>query len=78
MNSAAFCFRCNLVARADADEGPLSLRASAEISADFARLLGGPIGETDRYPFLVAEIDVLERRLWRGRATLGIVDAVSG
>jgi GMP synthase (glutamine-hydrolysing) len=37
-------------------------------------MLGGPIGvyETDGYPFLFAEIDVLERRLSRGQPTLGI------
>jgi GMP synthase (glutamine-hydrolysing) len=43
-------------------------------TADLLIVLGGPIGvyETDAYPFLAAEITVLERRLSRGRPTLGI------
>lgn len=42
--------------------------------ADLMVVLGGPIGayEDDRYPFLVQEIHLLERRLAGGRATLGI------
>ncbi|XUJ33596.1 glutamine amidotransferase-related protein [Bradyrhizobium japonicum] len=37
-------------------------------------MLGGPIGvyETERYPFLTREIDLLERRLAQGLPTLGI------
>jgi GMP synthase (glutamine-hydrolysing) len=37
-------------------------------------VLGGPIGayETDTYPFLAAEIALLERRLMHDRPTLGI------
>ncbi len=43
-------------------------------AADLAVVLGGPIGvyETERYPFLVAELGALERRLAAGRPTLGI------
>lgn len=41
---------------------------------DLLIVLGGPIGvyETDAYPFLTREIALLERRLARGRPTLGI------
>lgn len=42
--------------------------------ADLLIILGGPIGayETDTYPFLSREIDLLERRLAKDRPTLGI------
>lgn len=42
--------------------------------ADLLIVLGGPIGvyETDSYPFLTREIDLLERRLALGLPTLGI------
>jgi len=43
-------------------------------SADLLVVLGGPIGvyEADKYPFLAAEIALLERRLSAGKPTLGI------
>jgi GMP synthase (glutamine-hydrolysing) len=43
-------------------------------AADLLIVLGGPFGayETETYPFLAREIGILERRLARGRATLGI------
>jgi GMP synthase (glutamine-hydrolysing) len=42
--------------------------------ADLLIALGGPIGvyETDRFPFLLKEIALLERRLAKDRPTLGI------
>jgi GMP synthase (glutamine-hydrolysing) len=42
--------------------------------ADLAVILGGPIGvyETERYPFLKAELQALAKRLAAGRPTLGI------
>ncbi|MCP3443374.1 glutamine amidotransferase [Bradyrhizobium sp. CCGUVB14] len=42
--------------------------------ADLLIVLGGPIGvyETDSYPFITREIDLLERRLAQGLPTLGI------
>jgi GMP synthase (glutamine-hydrolysing) len=42
--------------------------------ADLLIVLGGPIGvyETDRFPFLLTEITLLERRLAKDRPTLGI------
>lgn len=42
--------------------------------ADLLIVLGGPIGacEAEAYPFLAAETEPLERRLVRGRPTLGI------
>lgn len=42
--------------------------------ADLLIVLGGPIGvyETESYPFLTREIDLLERRLAQGRPTVGI------
>jgi GMP synthase (glutamine-hydrolysing) len=42
--------------------------------ADLLIILGGPIGvyETDTYPFLAKEIDLLARRLAKDRPTLGI------
>lgn len=42
--------------------------------ADLLIVLGGPVGvyETDRYPFLVRELEILERRLAKNRPTLGI------
>jgi GMP synthase (glutamine-hydrolysing) len=41
---------------------------------DLLIVLGGPIGayEAEAYPFLTAETALLERRLARGRPTLGI------
>jgi GMP synthase (glutamine-hydrolysing) len=41
---------------------------------DLLVVLGGPIGvyETEAYPFLVGEIDLIRRRLAAGRPTLGI------
>ena len=44
------------------------------ITPDLVIVLGGPIGvyETDSYPFLTSEIDLLERRLANGLPTLGI------
>ena len=46
----------------------------ALLDADLLIVLGGPIGvyEVDAYPFLVKEIDLLQRRLARGRPVLGI------
>jgi GMP synthase (glutamine-hydrolysing) len=43
-------------------------------AADLLIVLGGPFGayETETYPFLAREIGILERRLARGGATLGI------
>jgi GMP synthase (glutamine-hydrolysing) len=42
--------------------------------ADLLIVLGGPIGvyETDRFPFLLKEVALLERRLAKDRPTLGI------
>ncbi len=42
--------------------------------ADLLIVLGGPIGayQTDTYPFLAREISILEQRLSKERATLGI------
>jgi GMP synthase (glutamine-hydrolysing) len=50
------------------------LRDQSIEQADLLIALGGPIGvyETDRFPFLLKEIAVLERRLAKHRPTLGI------
>ncbi len=50
------------------------LAAPALLAADLLVVLGGPIGvnETADYPFLVAEIALIERRLARGLPVLGI------
>src|SRR5215470_16407328 len=42
--------------------------------ADLLIVLGGPIGvyESESYPFITREIDLLERRLAHGLPTLGI------
>ena len=50
------------------------LRGASIAQADLLIVLGGPIGayETDTYPFLAREIDLLERRLAKDRPTLGI------
>jgi GMP synthase (glutamine-hydrolysing) len=47
--------------------------ASVE-NAELLVVLGGPMGvyETDTYPFLAREVGLLERRLAKGRPTLGI------
>jgi len=44
------------------------------LDADLVVVLGGPIGvyETDRYPFLVAETELIRARIARRRPTLGI------
>lgn len=56
----------------DAPVDDLSDHAIRE--ADLLIVLGGPIGvyETDKYPFLTAEIALLEQRLRRDLPTLGI------
>lgn len=48
--------------------------AAAIDGADLAVICGGPIGvyETDRYPFLLDELDAIERRVESGRPTLGL------
>jgi GMP synthase (glutamine-hydrolysing) len=56
-------------------EAPVDdLSHSSIRDADLVIVLGGPIGvyETDSYPFLTREIDLLERRLAQGLPTLGI------
>ncbi|TYL98073.1 glutamine amidotransferase [Bradyrhizobium rifense] len=56
-------------------EAPVDdLSHSSIRDADLLIVLGGPIGvyETDSYPFLTREIDLLERRLAQGLPTLGI------
>ncbi len=56
-------------------EAPVDdLSHSSIRDADLVIVLGGPIGvyETDNYPFLIREIDLLERRLAQGLPTLGI------
>jgi GMP synthase (glutamine-hydrolysing) len=52
-----------------ADFGPLDA-----LAPDLLVVLGGPIGvyENDRYPFIDAEVALLERRLAAGKPTLGI------
>lgn len=44
------------------------------LAAELLVVLGGPIGvyESDSYPFLLAEVQLLERRLLAGRPTLGL------
>jgi GMP synthase (glutamine-hydrolysing) len=44
------------------------------LAPDLLVVLGGPIGvyQTDEYPFLVPEIELIARRLAAGRPTLGI------
>ncbi len=56
------------------DVGLHDLRALDPCEADLLLVLGGPVGayETDAYPFLADEIDLLARRLAAGRATFGI------
>ena len=56
----------------DAPTDDLNRPAIAE--ADLLIVLGGPIGvyEVASYPFLTAELALIERRLARGRPTLGI------
>jgi GMP synthase (glutamine-hydrolysing) len=56
-------------------EAPVDdLSHSSIRDADLLIVLGGPIGvyETDSYPFITREIDLLERRLSQGLPTLGI------
>ena len=56
-------------------EAPVDdLSHSSIRDADLLIVLGGPIGvyETDSYPFINGEIDLLERRLAQGLPTLGI------
>ncbi len=50
------------------------LSSSDLVSADLLIVLGGPIGvyEERRYPFLRDELALIEKRLARGRPTLGI------
>ncbi|WP_303901221.1 glutamine amidotransferase [Thiohalomonas denitrificans] len=54
------------------DAGVDDLAALEE--ADLAVVLGGPIGvnETERYPFLKQELQLLKKRLAAGRPTLGV------
>lgn len=49
-------------------------RAVDALAPDLLVVLGGPIGvyENDRYPFIDAEIALLEQRLAAGKPTLGI------
>lgn len=56
------------------DAGVDDLRAIVPASTDLLIVLGGPIAayEDDRYPFLVDELNLIERRLVAGRPTLGI------
>ncbi len=50
------------------------LRQLDALAPDLLVVLGGPIGvyENDRYPFVDAEIALLQRRLAAGKPTLGI------
>ena len=59
----------NYVEAPTADLGALDA-----LAPDLLVVLGGPIGvyEGDRYPFLDAEVRLLERRLTAGKPTLGI------
>ena len=52
----------------------VSLRAIETADADLAIVLGGPVSANDEndYPFLAAELAMLERRLAERRPTLGI------
>lgn len=56
------------------DAGIDRLDAAGLLEADLLVVLGGPIGvyETEAYPFLTGEIDILRRRLAAQRPTLGI------
>ena len=56
------------------DAGVDDLLAVEAAAPDLLVVLGGPIGvyETDRYPFLVDEINLIEQRLASGRPMLGI------
>jgi GMP synthase (glutamine-hydrolysing) len=56
------------------DVGRDDLSLLDPLAADLLVVLGGPIGvyETEAYPFLVGEIDLIRRRLAAGRPTLGI------
>ncbi len=56
----------------DACTVPLDTLGS--LTADLLVVMGGPIGayETDVYPFLVAEIELIRRRVQAGLPTLGI------
>lgn len=56
------------------DAGVDDLLALEAAAPDLLIVLGGPIGvyETDRYPFLLDEIALIERRLISGRPLLGI------
>ncbi|MGO4714157.1 glutamine amidotransferase [Bradyrhizobium sp. 2TAF24] len=56
------------------DAGVDDLSALATEDVDLLAVLGGPIGayEDDKYPFLVDEIALIERRLAAGRPTFGI------
>ncbi len=56
-------------------EAPIAdLSTLDALTPDLLVVLGGPIGvyENDRYPFIDAEIALLQRRLAAGRPTLGI------
>jgi GMP synthase (glutamine-hydrolysing) len=56
-------------------EAPVDDLAAPDLSAaDLLVVLGGPIGayEEARYPFLAAELALIERRLKEGRPVLGI------
>jgi GMP synthase (glutamine-hydrolysing) len=56
------------------DAGVDDLERAAILEADLMVVMGGPIGvyETDAYPFLVREIELIGRRLGARRPTLGI------
>ena len=56
------------------DAGVQPIDAETLLAPDLLIVLGGPIGvyETDRFPFLLKEIALLERRLAKDRPTLGI------
>jgi GMP synthase (glutamine-hydrolysing) len=52
----------------------ISLENIDPLAADIWVILGGPIGvyETDSYPFLTQELDLIKKRLAAGKPTLGI------
>ena len=56
------------------DAGVDDLLAIEAAAPDLLIVLGGPVGvyETDRYPFLVDELRLIEQRLASGRPMLGI------
>lgn len=56
------------------DTGIDDLAAVDPIAPDLLAVLGGPIGayEEDRYPFLQAELTLIDRRLASGRPILGL------